>query len=206
MMKQMSGVDAMFIGMESPTAYMHTFKIAIFDPTKNSEPWSFQGHRERMENRLHRVPGFRWRYLPAPLGIGHPMWVEDPDFFLGYHLRHVACPAPGDHRALCEFMSSIYAYQLDRSRPLWITWVVEGLTGGKVATVTLIHHAYLDGVGVSYAMEQFFNLEPDEMEDQEPPHWNPPPPPALMAPPSAGGYSEFARVVRHGAASCALWH
>lgn len=177
-MKQMSGIDAMFIGMESPRAYMHTFKIAVFDPTAHPDGWCFESYQERLKNRLHLMPGFRWRYLPAPLGIGHPMWVEDPDFFLGYHLRHVACPAPGDHRALCEFMSSIYAYQLDRSRPLWITWIVEGLEGGKVASVTLIHHAYVDGAGASYAMQQFFDLQPTEEERSSPPAWNPPPLPS----------------------------
>ena len=59
-----------------------------------------------MKRRLHRIPAFRWRYLPSPLGLGYPLWVDDPDFNLDYHLRHVACPAPGDQRALCRFMSS----------------------------------------------------------------------------------------------------
>ena len=136
MMKRMGGVDAMFLGMESPRAYMHTFKIAILDPGSHPDDWSFQRYKERLENRLQHIPAFRWRYLPAPLGLGHPLWVEDPDFFLGYHLRHIACPAPGDHRALCDFMSSVYAYQLDRSRPLWITWVVEGLEGPSPDGVT----------------------------------------------------------------------
>ncbi len=178
MMKRMGGVDAMFLGMESPRAYMHTFKIAILDPSGHPDGWSFERYQERLRRRLHRIPLFRWRYLPAPLGLGHPLWVEDPDFYLGYHLRRIACPAPGDHRALCEFMSSVYAYQLDRSRPLWITWVVEGLEGGKVASVTLVHHAYVDGVGASHAMQQFFNPEPSEEEEHDPPHWLPGPVPS----------------------------
>jgi WS/DGAT/MGAT family acyltransferase len=178
MMKRMSGVDALFLGMETPRSYMHTFKIAILDPASRPEGWSYEWYRELVERRLHRIPQFRWRYLPAPLGLSHPQWVEDPDFFLGYHLRHISCPPPGDHRALCEFMSSVYAYQLDRSRPLWICWVVEGLEGGKVAVVTLIHHAYVDGVGAAHALQQFFNLQANDHEDPEPAPWNPPPVPS----------------------------
>lgn len=178
MMKQMGGLDAMFLGMETTRAYMHTFKIAIYDPQKHPQGWSFQRYRERLEHRLHKLPGLRWRYLPAALGLGHPHWVEDPDFYLGYHLRRIACPEPGDQRALCEFMSSVYAYQLDRSRPLWISWLVEGLEGGKVASVMLIHHAYVDGMGASYAMQEFFDLAPNELDDPEPPQWNPPPIPS----------------------------
>jgi hypothetical protein len=93
---------------------------------------------------------FRWKYARSPLGINHPMWVDDPDFNLRYHMRRVNCPSPGSHRALCEFMSDIYAYQLDRSRPLWMMWVVEGLESGKIAIVTLVHHAYVDGVGAAW--------------------------------------------------------
>lgn len=178
MMKRMGGVDALFLGMETSRSYMHTFKIAILDPGSHPQGWSYDGYVETIRKRMHRVPQFRWRYLPAPLGLSHPLWVEDPDFYLGYHLRHVACPAPGDHRALCKFMSSVYAYQLDRSRPLWICWVVEGLEDGKVAVVTLIHHAYVDGVGASHALQQFFDPQPQEQADPEPPPWNPPPIPA----------------------------
>jgi WS/DGAT/MGAT family acyltransferase len=178
MMKMMGGLDAMFLASETPRAYMHTFKIAILDPSTQPGGWDFQRYRERLQSRLHRIPLFRWRYLPAPLGIGHPMWVEDPEFHLDYHLRRVACPAPGDHRALCEFMSSVYAYQLDRSRPLWVSWIVEGLEGGKVATVTLVHHAYVDGVGASHAMQQFFSTEPGAEDGEEPPEWKPQPIPS----------------------------
>ncbi len=178
MMRRMGGADAFFLGLETPRAYMHTFKIAILDPGDHPEAWCFKVYRERVRRRLHRIPAFRWRYLPSPLGLGYPLWVDDPDFNLDYHLRRVACPAPGDQRALCEFMSSAYAYQLDRSRPLWITWVVEGLEDGRVALVTLVHHAYFDGAGASNAMMNFFNPDPDQDEDPEAPPWNPGPIPS----------------------------
>ncbi len=173
MIRRMGGADAFFLALETPRAYMHTFKIAILDPSEHPEAWSFDIYRERVRRRLHRIPPFRWRYVHSPLGLAYPLWAEDPDFNLDYHLRHVACPAPGDQRALCEFMSAAYAYQLDRSRPLWITWVVEGLEDGKVALVTLVHHAYFDGAGASNAMMRFFNAEPNRDEDPEPPPWAP---------------------------------
>lgn len=187
-MKRMSGLDAMFLGLETPRCYQHTFKIAIIDPSTHSTAWCFERFKARLDRRLHRLPILRWRYMPAPLGLGHPLWVEDPDFRLDYHLRRVACPPPGDHRALCEFISSVYAYQLDRSRPLWICWVVEGLKEGKVALVILLHHAYVDGVGAAHGMQQFFDLEPVDDDGAEPPPWNPPPVPSWTRRLLAGMY------------------
>ena len=96
MMRRMGGADAFFLDLETPRAYMHTFKIGILDPGEHPESWSFDIYRERVRRRIHRIPAFRWRYLPSPLGLGYPLWVDDPDFNLDYHLRHVACPAPGD--------------------------------------------------------------------------------------------------------------
>ena len=159
-MKRMSGTDAFLLGIETPRCYMHTLKIAILDPSDDPAGWSFDRYRQQVSKRLHLIPAFRRKYIPSPLGLSHPLWIEDADFNLDYHLRRVACPAPGDQRALCHFMSDVYAYQLDRSRPLWMTWVVEGLENGRVALVTMVHHAYFDGVGASYAMRQYFSQEP----------------------------------------------
>ncbi|MBE9540182.1 MAG: DUF1298 domain-containing protein, partial [Proteobacteria bacterium] len=89
----------------------------------------------------------------------------------------VACPAPGDHKALCRFMSDVYAYQLDRSRPLWKCWVVEGLQDGKVAVVSMIHHAYVDGVGASHGLEQFYKESPGWCPETVP-EWRPRPIPS----------------------------
>jgi len=160
MMKRMGGVDACMLAMESPRAYQHTFKVAILDPSTDPDGWDIHKVRRDFEARLHLIPFFRWKYAPSPLGLNHPTWLDDPDFNLDYHLRVVACPAPGDHLSLCRFMSSVYAYQLDRSRPLWMMWVVEGLADGKVAVVTLLHHAYVDGVGAAWELQQLFRTEP----------------------------------------------
>ena len=155
-MHRMSGIDAFLLGMETSRAYMHTYKIAILDPSTDPDGWSFEKYYRDCARRMHRVPLFRWKCAPDPLRLNHPLWVEDPDFDLAYHVRRVACPPPGDHRALCEFMSAIYSYKLDRDRPLWMQWVVEGLEGGKVALVLILHHAYIDGVGASHLMREFY--------------------------------------------------
>lgn len=173
-MIRMGGADAMMLSNETSSAYMHTFKVSILDPSSDPEGWSFQKYYDDFASRMHLVPIFRWKYAPSPLGINHPMWVDDPDFNLAYHVRRVGCPAPGDHRALCEFMSSVYAYQLDRSRPLWMSWVVEGLEGGKVAIVALIHHAYVDGVGAAFNLQRLYRSEPGWKPEPEP-SWQPRP-------------------------------
>ena len=173
-MLRMGGADAFMLSNETPNAYMHTFKVAILDPSTDPDGWSFEKCYQDVADRIHLIPYFRWKYAPSPLGINHPMWVDDPDFNLHYHVRRVACPAPGDHKALCEFMSAVYAYQLDRSRPLWIAWVVEGLANGKIAIVTLVHHAYVDGVGAAWGLQQLFHPEPGWKPDHVPP-WQPRP-------------------------------
>jgi diacylglycerol O-acyltransferase len=169
-MMRMSGADAFMLSMETPSQYIHTFKVAILDPSTDAEGWSYEKYFKDFESRLHLVPQFRWKYAPSPLALNHPMWVDDPNFNLAYHLRRVSCPAPGDHRALCEFMSAVYAYQLDRSRPLWMSWVVEGLQDGKVAVVTLVHHAYVDGVGAAWSLQQLYRTEPG-WEPESVPAW-----------------------------------
>jgi diacylglycerol O-acyltransferase len=178
-MRRMGGADAFMLAMETPKAYMHTFKVAILDPSTDPEGWSFNKFHQLFEDRIHLLPLFRWKYAPAPFNLNHALWIEDPNFNLEYHIRHVACPAPGDHKALCRFMSDVYAYQLDRSRPLWKCWVVEGLQGGKVAIVTMLHHAYVDGAGASYGLEQFYKDTPGHSPESVP-QWNPRPAPSWL--------------------------
>ena len=175
-MRRMGGADAFMLAMETPKAYMHTFKVAIIDPSTDPDGWSHEKFHRDFEERVHVVPYLRWKLADTPLGINHGLWIEDEDFNLDFHVRRVALPAPGDHKALCEFMSAAYAYQLDRSRPLWKCWVVEGLEGGKVATVTMLHHAYVDGVGASYGLEQLYQQELGVKPEYSPP-WSPEPAP-----------------------------
>ena len=179
-MKRLSGADAFMLRMETSKAYMHTFKVAIIDPSTDPDGWSFKRFYAESARRIHLVPMLRWKYLDSPLGLNHPYWVEDPDFNLHYHIRRVACPPPGDHKTLCEFMSAVYSYQLDRDRPLWMEWVVEGLEGGRVAIVMLVHHAYVDGVGAAWLMQQFYQKDVG-VKSGTPPAYDPPPLPSWFA-------------------------
>jgi WS/DGAT/MGAT family acyltransferase len=106
------------------------------------------------------MPVLRWKYVEVPLGLHHPVWVEDPFFDAGYHFRRIACPAPGDNRALCDLIAQLYILPLDRNRPLWMVWMVEGLQGGKFANVLMLHHAYADGAGVLVMMKRVFQTQP----------------------------------------------
>lgn len=178
-MKRLNGVDSFMLRMETSKAYMHTFKIAIIDPSTDPDGWSFEKFRAEAARRMHLLPVLRWRYLDSPLGLNHPYWVEDPDFQLDYHIRRVACPPPADHKSLCAFMADIYAYQLDRDRPLWMMWVVEGLADGTVACVMLVHHAYVDGVGASWLMQRFYQPQPGITSD-DPPAYDPAPLPSRL--------------------------
>jgi diacylglycerol O-acyltransferase / wax synthase len=159
-MRRLSPMDALFLYAEKPRAYAHTLKIAILDPSAEPGGFSFDAYSRRVCERLHCAPPLRWRLAPTPLGLHHPIWIEDPDFNIDYHLRRVACPAPGDERALCELISRVCPWPLDRSRPLWVGWIVEGLQGGRVAAVFLVHHAYFDGNGAAYLLQQICNAEP----------------------------------------------
>jgi diacylglycerol O-acyltransferase len=159
--ERLSGLDAGFLYMETPTLHMHTLKIAILDPSSAPGGYSFSRVKEVLAERLHLLPPFRRRLVPIPFGIHHPLWAEDPDFDLDYHLRRVAVPAPGGDRELCELISEIASRQLDRSRPLWEIWVVEGLADGRVGFVTKIHHSAADGVAAADLLTNVLETDPE---------------------------------------------
>ena len=104
----------------------------------------------------------QWKLAEVPFGLNHPVWVQADDFDIRYHLRHVTCPAPGDERTFSQLISELYAYPMDQSAPLWLTWIVDGLAGGKSAVVTLVHHAYTDGAGAARMLERMLLPGQDE--------------------------------------------
>ena len=159
-MRRMNGMDAFWIHNDNLNTVQHTLKIAILDPSTASGGWSIDQHRAALRSLPKVLPFTRWKYLKVPLGLHHPVWVEDPGFDIDYHIRHVACPAPGDNRALCDLIAQLYISPLDHRRPLWIVWVIEGLQGGKIANVMLLHHAYADGSGASLMMQRCFKPKP----------------------------------------------
>jgi WS/DGAT/MGAT family acyltransferase len=150
--------------------YTHTLKIAIFDPSSDPDGWAFERYRALLADRLPSL--LRKRYLPTPLGVHQPVWVDDPEFELDAHLRRVACPSPGGMVEFCSLVEQISSHPLDHDRPLWQIWVVEGLAGGRVAAVSLVHHAYSDGAGMRGILEEMTSSTPTPPVLAREPGWD----------------------------------
>ncbi|WP_208027425.1 WS/DGAT/MGAT family O-acyltransferase [Rhabdothermincola sediminis] len=147
-MQRLSGLDAGFLYMETPTLHMHTLKVAILEPPAGA-PLPFEAMREEIGARLGLLPGFRQRLLEVPFGFHHPVWVDDPAFDLGYHVRRVVLPPPGNRRQLDDTIGQLAGDPLERDRPLWQMYVIEGSEDGRLAVLVKIHHAMADGAAAS---------------------------------------------------------
>src|SRR4051794_14678645 len=139
-MQRLTGLDATFLYLETPNIHMHVASTAIFDPTEVPEGYSFEKVKAMVANRLPLLPPFRRRLVMVPFGLHHPLWIEDPDFDIDHHVRRAALPSPGGSKELAEFAGDVMSRPLDRSRPLWEMYVLEGLEGGYIGTVTKTHH------------------------------------------------------------------
>jgi diacylglycerol O-acyltransferase len=144
-MERLSGLDAAFLSLESPVDHMHVMAVAVLDPSEVPGGVNARTMRRLVGERLSRIPPFRRRLVEVPFNLHHPLWVEDPDFDLEYHVRQVAVIAPGGERELAALVGEISSRQLDRTRPLWQFWIVEGLADGQVALVAKMHHSAIDG-------------------------------------------------------------
>jgi diacylglycerol O-acyltransferase len=158
--ERLSGLDASFLYFETPSMHMHVAMTAIFDPSTMPGGYEFGKIREFIASRLHLVPPFRRRIVEVPFRLNHPIWVEDPDFDLDYHIRRIGAPAPGGHQELAEMAAQIASTPLDRGRPLWELYVVENLADGNIGVVTKMHHCAVDGVSGAELMVNLFDLEP----------------------------------------------
>ncbi len=163
-MQRLSGLDATFLYLESSSNLMHVASTAIFDPSTVPGGYSFDKVKELVASRLHLLPPFRRRLVEVPFQLHHPLWVEDPDFDLDYHMRRAALPAPGGEEELAEFAADVMGRPLDRSKPLWEMYVVEGLENGLIATVTKTHHAAIDGVSGNELTVNLLDLTPEPAE------------------------------------------
>jgi WS/DGAT/MGAT family acyltransferase len=159
-MKRLQGMDAMFLHTETATQYMHTLKVAIFDPPEGAEPYSFKQQFDHIASTIHRVPPFRWKAIDVPFNIHHPVWINDPHFDLGLHVHRAALPAPGGEEELAEFIENVASTPLNRDRPLWDLWMVENYLGDKIAAVSKVHHALADGAATAELLEDFMTAEP----------------------------------------------
>jgi WS/DGAT/MGAT family acyltransferase len=160
-MQQLGGLDSAFLYFETPTMHMHVGGLMLVDPSTMSEPYSYARLRHYIESRLPLVPPFRRKLATVPLNLSRPYWVEDEDFDLDYHLHRVAVPAPGGDRETADVTGEILSKPMDRSRPLWQMWVIEGRADGLIGIVSKVHHSIIDGVTGANLMAELFDLEPD---------------------------------------------
>jgi diacylglycerol O-acyltransferase / wax synthase len=145
---RLSAVDASFLAQEGPNTHMHVGAVTIFE----GPPPTYEDFTNHLRSRLHLVPRYRQRLAVPPLETGRPLWVDDPSFNLEYHVRHTALPSPGSDEQLRALAARIHSQQLDRSKPLWEMWIVQGLADGRFALISKTHHALVDGIsGVDLA-------------------------------------------------------
>jgi diacylglycerol O-acyltransferase / wax synthase len=151
-MDRLSSVDVSFLTNESASSHMHVGGILIFE----GPPPSYDDLIDHVRGRLHLVPRFRQKLAHPPAQTGRPFWVDDSNFNLEYHVRHSALPAPGSEEQLRNMAARVFSQQLDRTKPLWELWLVQGLTRNRFAVITKTHHALVDGVsGVDIATVLF---------------------------------------------------
>src|SRR3954464_4174191 len=172
-MQRLTGMDATFLYMETPSSYMHVAGLMVLDPSTVGGVLSMDDVREFYDSRLHLAAPFRRRLAEIPMGLHHPLWIEDPDFDLDYHLRHIAVPPPGGPRQLAEVASHLVKIHLDRSRPLWECWIIEGLEHGHIAVLTKVHHAAIDGVSGNEITVAMLQLNPDDVPPEPEVEWKP---------------------------------
>jgi diacylglycerol O-acyltransferase / wax synthase len=160
-MQRLGGLDSAFLYFETPTMHMHVGGLMLIDPSTMSKPYSYAVLRNYIESRLPLVPAFRRKLATVPLNLSKPYWVEDQDFDLDYHLSRIAVPPPGGDRETADVVAEILSKPMDRSRPLWQMYVVEGRKDGLIGIVSKVHHSTIDGITGANMMAELFDLEPD---------------------------------------------
>ena len=159
-LKQLTPQEVMFIGGETANVYQHTAGLIFLDSSGRPD-FCFESYRQYLEERLSHVPQFHWKLHEVPLGLDLPYWVQDESFSYDHHIKRIAVPSPGDRNALTELVSYLYARHLDRQRPLWEIWFIEGLADGNYAVFQKQHHCMMDGEGASKLFEVLSDFEPD---------------------------------------------
>jgi diacylglycerol O-acyltransferase / wax synthase len=170
---RLTGLDSSFLHLERGAAHMHVASVSLFEGPAPA----YDDFRRHIESRLHLVPRFRQKLRSVPLGQGRPVWVDDPHLNLAYHVRHTALPSPGSESQLRTLGARIFSQRLDRSKPLWELWLVDGVESGRFAIVGKSHHALVDGVSGIDITTVLFDAERDAPPAPEPEPWAPSPEP-----------------------------
>ena len=172
---RLTGLDSSFLHLEKDGAHMHVASTTLFEGP--APP--YVEFRDHIASRLHLVPRFRQKLRFVPFGQGRPVWVDDPHLNLAYHVRHTSLPEPGREEQLRNLAARIFSQQLDRSKPLWELWLVEGLESGRFAIVGKTHHAMVDGVSGVDITTVLFDLEREPADEGDPTaaEWGPEPEP-----------------------------
>jgi diacylglycerol O-acyltransferase / wax synthase len=169
---RLSGLDASFLHLEDDSAHMHVASVIVFE----GEAPQYVELLDHIERRLHLVPRYRQRLAFVPFGQGRPRWVDDPHLNVRYHLRHAGLPAPGDEAQLRDLAGRVFAQPLDRDKPLWELWLVDGLEGDRWALLSKTHHALVDGISGVDIVTVLFDTSADPLAPADPGgHWLPRP-------------------------------
>jgi WS/DGAT/MGAT family acyltransferase len=159
-MQQLTGLDTAFLVLEAGGQLGHVGSLCLYDPKGLRGRSLAEAFSAALAERLHLLPPYRRRLVEVPLGLDRPYWVEDPHFDLDYHVRHIAVPAPGDEQQLAGLVARIHGRALDRARPLWEAYVIEGCADGLVAIYTKIHHCTIDGVSGAELLQVLLDRSP----------------------------------------------
>jgi diacylglycerol O-acyltransferase / wax synthase len=171
---RLSAIDASFLHQEKESSHMHVGALVMFEgPPPGRE--EFCAH---IESRLALVPRYRQKLAVPRFEMGRPFWVDDPSFNLDYHVRHTALPRPGSDDQLRQLVGRIFSQRLDRSKPLWEVWLIQGIKGGGFAVISKTHHALVDGVSGVDIATVLFDLQPVPAEVDAGPSWAPQPEPS----------------------------
>ncbi|MBV8218109.1 MAG: wax ester/triacylglycerol synthase family O-acyltransferase, partial [Solirubrobacterales bacterium] len=163
---RLTGLDSSFLHLERDSAHMHVAGCSVFLGSAPTYPELV----DAIESRLHLVPRYRQRLAFVPFGQGRPVWVDDPHFRVHYHVRHTALPRPGGDEELKRLAGRVFSQALDRSRPLWELWLVEGLADGRFAVLSKTHHALVDGISGVDIATVLFDTSPDPLPVAPPEH------------------------------------
>jgi diacylglycerol O-acyltransferase / wax synthase len=172
---RLTAMDAAFLAQEGPDAHMHIGAVALFA----GPPPGYEDLCNHIRGRLHLVPRYRQKLAIPPLETGRPLWVDDPNFNLEYHVRHTALPHPGSEEQLRALAARIHSQRLDRNKPLWELWLVQGLEDGRFALISKTHHSLVDGISGVDLATVIFDLEAvpqPVLHEGEP--WSPQPEPS----------------------------